>query len=224
MITGVKMLKIVLIAFGAIVIIAGGYGVYHSRSLKVKNDAEMEKYRKGEIIFDKDFGRVLVVYYSKSGNTKKIAEIIKEKTNGDIYEIELDGNYYDGFVKTVAEAGRQAKTKKYPKIKNALPDFTAYDLIFIGSPVWSYTVTPPVLSFLQSADLSGKTVIPFAAFEGNAGSFFKDFKDNAAGAKVLEGFTVFSALKENRTALENKIMDFLNGIGIEKNDSRNSVK
>ncbi|MDR1195183.1 MAG: NAD(P)H-dependent oxidoreductase [Endomicrobium sp.] len=208
------MLKAVLIVLGIIIIIACGYGVYHSRLLKAKNNAEMEKYRKGQIVLDKNFGRVLVVYYSKSGNTKKVAEIIKEKTNGDIYEIEIDVNYSNGFVKTAIEARKQTKTKKYPELKNALPDFTAYDLIFIGSPVWSYTVTPPVLSFLQSADLSGKTVVPFAAFEGNAGNFFKDFKDNAGNAKVLDGFTVFSALKENQTALENKITDFLNGIDI----------
>ena len=148
------MLKIILSVFGIIVIAAGGYRLYHSHLLKAKNDGEMEKYRKEKIAFGGNFGKTLVVYYSKSGNTKKIAELIKEKTNADIYEIELYGSYYGGFVKTLVSAYRQIKNKEYPKIKNKWPNLTPYDLIFVGSPVWGYTVSPPVLSFLQNADLS----------------------------------------------------------------------
>jgi flavodoxin len=206
------MLKIILIVLCIAAIGAGGYGIYHSHTLTVKNDAEMEKYRKGKISFDKNFGKTLVVYYSKSGNTKKLAELIKEKTKADIYEIELDGNYYGGFLKTLIADYKQIKTKEYPKIKNELPDLSSYDLIFVGSPVWGYTVAPPVLSFLQSADLSGKTVVPFASYGGNAGTFFEDFAANAKNAQTLKGFAVFNVLKESQDALENKVSDFLNNL------------
>jgi flavodoxin len=208
------MLKIILIVLGIIVIASVGYGLYHRHLLKTQNDADMDKYRKTKIVFDKNLGKVLVVYYSRTANTKKIAEIIKEKTNADIYEIEPEGNYYDGLLKTLFWSYKQIKSKKYPKIKNAPPDLTPYDLIFVGSPVWGYTVSPPVLSFLQSAELSGKTIAPFAAYDGNAGTFFEDFSANAKKAKVLKGLTVYRVLKESDDALDSKISDFLNNIDI----------
>ncbi|MDR1941057.1 MAG: hypothetical protein LBQ47_01870 [Endomicrobium sp.] len=209
------MSKIIL-AVLIIAVLAAGYGIYHMQRLKAQNDSEMSKYRSGDISFEKDLGRVLVVYYSKSGKTKKLAEKIKEKTNADIFEIEPEPQYSSNYLKFIMSLIIQNRTGKYPKLKGKIPDFEQYDLIFAGSPVWNYTVAPPLISFLKESEFKAKTVVPFASYGGNAGDFFKDFKKNAKNAYVLDGFVFFKTLKESDKAVDNKVSDILNRLDFQK--------
>ena len=78
------------------------------------------------------YDKKLIVYFSDSGNTKKLAEMIQAAVGGDIMDI------------------------KAPK-----PDFSAYDLIFLGTPNYSATVAGPMADYIKGIDLTGKTVAPF---------------------------------------------------------------
>ncbi|MDR3112368.1 MAG: flavodoxin [Elusimicrobiota bacterium] len=201
------MIKIFSVVLIAVSVLCGFYFV-HKNDLRNKNEMEMEKYKKADITFNKNIGKALVVYYSFSGNTEKIARIIQKNISADTLKIEMLQPYksttqaYFSFI--------DIKTKKFPALKNQQSDFSNYDIIFVGSPVWFYTLAPPLFSFLNSANFNGKKVVPFATHMGNVGHFFKDFKENAKNAKILKEEAFFSVSKEAENALENKVADWLN--------------
>jgi flavodoxin len=139
----------------------------------------------------KDANRVLVIYYSLTGNTKSIAETIQNKTRGDLLEIETVKDYPAAYSEIVEEAKKELETGELPALKKSPPDMSSYDLILVGSPVWWYTVSTPVMNFLTQADFAGKKVSAFGTHEGGVGKFFPHFKEQAKNAVVLEGLDLF---------------------------------
>jgi flavodoxin len=139
----------------------------------------------------KDANKVLVIYYSLTGNTKSIAEMIQKKTGGDVFEIETVRTYPPEYSATTEEAKRELQTGDLPALKKNPPDMSSYDLILVGSPVWWYTVSTPVMSFLRQADFAGRKVSAFCTHEGGIGEFFPHFKAQAKNAVVLEGLDLY---------------------------------
>ncbi len=135
--------------------------------------------------------KVLVVYYSLTGNTQSVAEMIRKKTEGDVFEIQTVENYPDDYSVMVAKAKRELETGELPELKKSPPDMSSYDLILVGSPVWWYTVSTPVMSFLTWADFVGKNVSAFCTHEGGVGKFFPHFQEQAKNAVVLEGLDLY---------------------------------
>lgn len=90
----------------------------------------------------------MVVYYSLSGHTKEIADKIKELTNADIYEIQTAEkiNTTPWFYLTLRN---QIKKGEYPQLKEPLPALEQYDVVFVGGPVWWYTLATPLSSYLN---------------------------------------------------------------------------
>lgn len=201
-----KYFLYILLAAAAIGLAAGGFHLYR---VAQKNKKEMAPYMKGEIRVDRRFGKVLVVYYSLSGQTRKIADIIREKTGADVYEIKtvekIDTTPW--FYLTLR---KQLKTGKYPNISENLPDFAKYDIIFVGSPIWWYTAATPVLSFLEKADFHGRKVVPFSTQGSNYGTFFEDFAAKAQNAQILKGQSFNNLPAEYDHAVDNKISVWLN--------------
>jgi flavodoxin len=133
-------------------------------------------------------GKMLVAYFSHSGNTREIARQIKEATGADIFEIVPAKRYPTDYDAVVAQAKQELKTDYRPKLKTAVSNIASYDVIFVGSPNWCGTIAPPVKTFLSSHDLSGKTVVPFITHGGGGmGSSVQDVKRLAPGATVLKG-------------------------------------
>jgi len=139
----------------------------------------------------KDANRVLVIYYSLTGNTKSIAETIQNKTGGDLLEIETVKDYPAAYSQITEEAKRELETGELPALKKSPPNMSSYDLILVGSPVWWYTVSTPVMSFSKQADFAGKIVSAFCTHEGGIGKFFSHFKEQAKNAVVLEGLDLY---------------------------------
>ncbi|MDE6478353.1 MAG: NAD(P)H-dependent oxidoreductase [Alphaproteobacteria bacterium] len=110
----------------------------------------------------------LVAYYSRSGNTATVAELIKSATDADIFEITTaDANHYPAEYRSATVVAKsEIENGTFPAI-NAIPDLTQYDTVFVGTPCWWGTMAGPVHTFLTTADLSGKTVIPFNTHEGS---------------------------------------------------------
>ena len=135
--------------------------------------------------------KVLVIYYSLTGNTKNIAEMIREKTGGDLFEIETVEDYPADYSLIIAEAKTELETGELPALRKSPPDMSAYDLILVGSPVWWYTVSTPVMRFLTQADFAGKKVSAFCTHEGGVGKFFPHFQEQAKNAIVLEGLDLY---------------------------------
>lgn len=149
--------------------------------------------------------KVLIAYYSYSGNTKRVAEKIQQLTNGDIFEIVPKKAYPNNYNDVV----NLAKDEKQKDIKPELTDngnVKDYDIIFLGTPVWWYTMASPVKTFLSKNDFTGKTIVPFCTHGGGgASSTYIDMQKLAKGAKVTEGYTSY----EN-SAKDSEIADWIN--------------
>ena len=109
-------------------------------------------------------GGVIVVYFSRTGHTKPLAEYIRDELNADIYEIEAKIPYTDDDIKyyTDCRADReQNDPSARPEIAGELPDLSKYDTVFLGYPIWHGQAPKILYTFLESVDVRGKTVIPF---------------------------------------------------------------
>ena len=139
------MLKITIYLLLALAIIGGAIGAFHLYRVSQRNAAEMAQYE-GQTIKARPFaGKTLIIYYSLSGHTKDIAAKIQKMTGGDMYEIKTVDklNTVPWFYLILRQ---QLKDKKYPALSGELPDLSRYDTIFVGSPVWWYTVSTPMLT------------------------------------------------------------------------------
>ena len=149
--------------------------------------------------------KFLIAYYSYSGNTKRVAEKIQQLTNGDTFEIVPKKAYPNNYNDVV----NLAKDEKQKDIKPELTDngnVKDYDIIFLGTPVWWYTMASPVKTFISNNDFSGKTIVPFCTHGGGgASSTYIDMQKLAKGAKVTEGYTSY----EN-SAKDSEIADWIN--------------
>lgn len=129
--------------------------------------------------------KILIAYYSYSGNTKEVAEAIQKEIGGDLFEIKADGTYPDEYRPMTEQAKKEIDAGFRPKLTTSVADMAQYDVVFIGSPNWWGTITPQVSSFLESYDLSGKTVIPFVTHGGGGQqNTIADLTAQCKGCKV----------------------------------------
>lgn len=114
---------------------------------------------------------VLVAYFSCSGFTKKLAEVLNQKVNGDLFEIEPITPYTDEDLDWTKEDSRSTLEMKdpanRPPVKNKVENMDQYELIFVGFPIWWGKAPTIVNTFLESYDLKDKIVIPFATYHSS---------------------------------------------------------
>ena len=137
--------------------------------------------------------KTLITYFGTYGTTKKFAEGISELTGGDLFEIE-PVKHYDTNPENYEELANYAKKERdndeRPAIKT-LPNARDYDYIFIGYPMWWYTYPQIIRTFIESVDLSGKTIIPFNTHEGSGdGGTYKELQEALPNSKVLIGLPI----------------------------------
>ena len=122
----------------------------------------------------------VVVYFSQTGTTKKLAGVLKQAVNADEIELKLVTPYPSTYDSTIAVVGAQRESKQWPALENAKLDLAKYDTVYLGYPIMFGSFAPPIYTFLDSNDLSGKVVVPFCTF-GSGGR-----KVSAAELKTLE--------------------------------------
>ncbi|WP_227006380.1 flavodoxin [Rufibacter latericius] len=134
--------------------------------------------------------KVLIVYLSRTNNTKAIAEIIHTKVGGTLVALELENPYPQNYRQIVDQVANENATGFLPPLKTRIDNIQNYDVVFIGFPTWGMQLPPPMKSFLRQYDLSGKTIVPFNTNAGyGIGSTFETVKALAPNSKILEGFT-----------------------------------
>lgn len=134
-----------LVSIGAAVAAAVGCQAQQDSSAKIRTSSD----------------KVLVVYYSWSGNTEYAAGQIGKATGGKVVKITPETPYPSDYGKCVEQAKREIKDEIRPALTGDDTDISGYDVIFIGSPNWWSTIAPPVSTWLEKRDFKGKTVIPF---------------------------------------------------------------
>ena len=135
--------------------------------------------------------KILIVYLSRTNNTKAIAEIIHSNAGGTMVALELEKPYPENYKATVEQVSKENETGYLPPLKTKIDSIEKYDVVFIGFPTWGMRLPPPMKNFLKQYDLSGKTIIPFNTNAGyGAGSSFHTIKELCPDSKVLEGFEI----------------------------------
>ena len=132
----------------------------------------------------------LLVYFSYTGHTKYIAEIIKQNINCDVIRLEPVIPYSNDYNKVVNDEQNQESSDIIPEIKDINIDLDLYDTIIIGTPVWWYRSAPVIRAFLKKYDLSNKIIIPYATNAGWLGKTFNEIKSLYSNSKVVNEFNI----------------------------------
>lgn len=141
--------------------------------------------------------RKLVAYFSATGVTARVAELLSDTIGADLYSIEPKEPYtkadLDWTDKTSRSTIEMNNPASRPSIREERDNMKDYDTIFVGFPIWWYVAPTIINTFLESYDLSGKTIIPFATSGGSGmGKTNDNLLPSCTGAALLEG-TVFGA-------------------------------
>ena len=156
--------------------------------------------------------RVLVAYFTRTGNTRVIARQIQRAQRADLFEIEPAAAYPEDYEETVAQAVRERDSGYRPPLKASVPNIGAYEAVFLGLPIWGETAPPVIRSFLAQHDLSGKTLVPFITHGGyGLGRSMKVVREHAPRASVLNPF-VMEADQERRTLTQ--VSRWLSGVNV----------
>jgi flavodoxin len=128
--------------------------------------------------------KILIVYYSLTGNTHLIAEAIKEQTGADIERLKPIKDLNSESGTRFFWGGMHAKMKQKPKLEPLKHDPNDYNLIFLGTPVWAWTLTPPIRSYLESNDLSSKALAIWNCAGGNGIKAMERLKKKLQNVKI----------------------------------------
>ncbi|WP_196603891.1 flavodoxin [Pectinatus haikarae] len=131
--------------------------------------------------------KILVTYFSQTGNTRRAAEQIHNLVGGDIVEIKTVTPYPTGYNECVEVAKQEKETNARPVLSTKIDNMDSYDVIFVGYPIWWHTAPMAIYTFLQSYNFSGKTVIPFCT---------------SASSEFSESMPAIQSLCPNSTILE----------------------
>lgn len=155
------------------------------------------------------FKKILVVYFSRTGeqynignisegNTAIIAKMIAEQADADIFEIKPEHDIYPTTYKALTEVALAEKNAKArPEIKGDITDFADYDLVFIGCPNWWSDMPMVVYTFMEKYNWHDKMVVPFVTHEGSGLASIPSKMKKATGAMMLEGFEIQGHIAQN---------------------------
>lgn len=133
----------------------------------------------------------LVAYFSWSGNTETMANLIAEQTGGTLFEIAPATPYTDDYDALLDIAQQEQAEDARPALAATVEDWDSYDVVFVGYPDWWSDAPMVIYSFLESYDWTGKTLVPFCTSGGSGfGRSLDRLPDSAPGATILEGLHV----------------------------------
>jgi len=204
------MLKKILIVLLILAICGGIVAIFHNIRVALRNKKELSAFAKA-IPYNAKLGKVLVVYYSLTQHTQDIANQIAQLTNADIYRIETQEEFKPS-LSFYSRVKKDLKNKTYPALKGQMPNADDYDIIFVGGPVWWYTMATPLYSFLGQMDFKGKKVIPFSTQGSNPGTFLQDFKNEAKNAPIGTYANFNNVSAKYNTEVHNKIIHWINNL------------
>jgi flavodoxin len=158
--------------------------------------------------------KVLVVYYSRSGNTREIANQIHERVGGDIVEIQTVEPYPEDYSAVTKQAQQELNSGFKPPLKTKVENIGSYDVIFVGSPCWWSTVASPVRTFLSEYDLSGKVIAPFITHAGSGlGRSVADIGTFCPDSTIPDGLAVWGT---NAKTAQSEVAEWLRRLGVKE--------
>jgi len=128
----------------------------------------------------------LVVCFSLTGNTRLIAKTIAKEAGADFNELVPVRQYPLRGAWLYLRGGIEAVFKSEPELERGIVDYAAYDVLFVGTPVWAGTMVPPIRTFLKSEAVKGKKIYVFCTYGGGVGGALHDMRDISLGDVVGE--------------------------------------
>lgn len=146
------------------------------------------------------------------GNAELIANWIAEETGGDLFSIKTQNKYSSDYDECLNQARRERDNNERPALVGRLNNIDDYDVIFLGFPNWWYTCPMAVFTFVESYDLSGKTIIPFCTHgTGGLSRTIRDLKNLLPeNCEVLEPIGVYRPEVKNS---KSRVLDWLKKLG-----------
>ena len=174
---------------------------------------------------DTDNTRVLVAYFSRSGenygvgeieigNTQFIAEMIAAETDADLFRITPVNPYPDSYEECTDVARQEQEFGARPELADSLDDLSDYDVIFLGYPIWWGDMPMPIYTFIESYDFAGTTIIPFCTHAGSglAGTV-GTIRQEISQATVLDGLAVYGTIaQKSQDEAKTSVLKFLQEI------------
>ena len=146
----------------------------------------------------------LVLYYSETGTTEKVAQELQKQLGADIEKIEAEVPYSGNFQETIQRSNKERESGQLPALKPLKKKLSNYDVIFLGYPIWFGTYALPMATLVKENDFAGKTIIPFCTFgSGGLNTSTADLKKALPKATIKEGYGVRTA----RVAAAEKELD-----------------
>ena len=159
-----------------------------------------------------DSSSVLIAYFSWSGNTEQVAQIIQQETGGDLFEIAPATPYTDDYNELLNIAQQEQSDNARPELAGQVENWEQYDTIFVGYPNWWSDAPMAVYTFVESYDWSGKTLVPFnTSASGGFGRSLSGLEESAPGAAILEGI---SFTERTLGDAQSEVTAWLDGLGL----------
>ena len=211
-----KKVKIIIICLIALVVIGGlAFVIIKNINTEDKQTLDVsitdEQGKEAELNLNSD--KILVIYFSETGNTQKLAKLISDKVGGDFVRIETEKVYPEDYDELVDDAKKEKDNNDRPKLKELNINLENYDTIFVGYPIWWYQMPMAMYTFFDNYDFANKTIIPFNTHEGSGSSgTYEDIQKLEPKAKVLEGLPIRGG--DMTSDQSNKVDNWLNKLGI----------
>lgn len=147
--------------------------------------------------------KVLVAYFSWSGNTRKVANQIHQFVGGDIFEIQPVEDYPTNYNAVLDLAKKEIRSGNKPELKEKLASIEEYNTVFVGYPNWWNTFPAPVATFLAGYNFNKKTIIPFCTHGGGGmGHSVSDIVKQCPESAVMNRFSINGNAASNNTKVE----------------------
>jgi flavodoxin len=157
-------------------------------------------------------GRVLVAYFTRTGNTRLIATQIARALDAPLFQILPAVAYPEDYKAQVAQAEDERQRSYEPPLKATVPDMPSYRTVFLGFPIWGMTAPSIIRSFLSQHDLSGQALVPFITPGGyGPGNSLDVVAQHAPGARLAKEFV--KQCDQERETLE-EVTQWLGGINV----------
>lgn len=138
--------------------------------------------------------KYLVVYYSQTGATQKVAHELVRLLDADTLRIEAEQPYNGTYAETIERCKKEMRNDELPKLKPINTELEDYDVVFLGYPIWFGTYARPIASLLTEVDFAGKKVVPFCTFgSGGLETSIKDLKQAIPDAQIQTGYGIRNA-------------------------------
>ena len=160
---------------------------------------------------DLEAGNVLIVYFSQTGNTETVANIIHDNVGGDIVKLETSEAYPSDYDELVDYAHQEQQEDARPELSTVIENIEQYDTIFLGYPNWWGDMPMAIYTFLDTYDLSGKTIAPFITHGGSGLSGTpENIQEEELNASVTEGLAIDG---DEASDSSEDVVEWLNSLG-----------